>query len=188
MIRLCHNHDCTYPYLPYPNLSMPIPSHQNYPPAPNATPEPSGSILSQLVSQQRTPEHSDSLVSSWHTPEHSDSLASSRCIPNPMLLRPFLFLASSWFLTSTLIPDPTSFDLLCSCVKSIPNVSLASRLWLGEARSCTSLAQCILVHLSSLSIYMFLSCLSRIDRFSLGPNEEGSKRGHGGSRGGRDSS
>ena len=30
--------------------------------------------------------------------------------------------------------------------------------------------------------------LSWIDRFSLGPNEEGSKRGRDGSRGGRDSS
>ena len=30
--------------------------------------------------------------------------------------------------------------------------------------------------------------LSRIDRFSLGPNEEGSKRGRDGSRGGRGSS
>ena len=47
---LCHDHNCTYPYLPYPDLSTPIPSHQNHPQAPNATPKPSGSILSQLVS------------------------------------------------------------------------------------------------------------------------------------------
>ena len=33
-----------------------------------------------------------------------------------------------------------------------------------------------------------ISWVSRIDRFSLGPNEEGSKRGRDGSRGGRDSS
>ena len=45
----CHDHDRTYPYLPYPDLSMPIPSHQNHSWAPNAKPEPSGSILSQLM-------------------------------------------------------------------------------------------------------------------------------------------
>ena len=94
----CHNRDHTYPYSPYPNLSMPIPSHQNHPQAPNATPEPSGSIPSQLTSQQCTP-------------EHSDSLASSQRIPDPMLLWPFLFLTSSRFPTSTPIPDPTPFNL-----------------------------------------------------------------------------
>ena len=66
---------------------------QNHPQAPNATPEPSGSVPSQLASQQRTP-------------EHSDSLASSRCTPDPMLFQPFLFPVSSRFPTSgTLIPD-----------------------------------------------------------------------------------
>ena len=109
----CHDCDRTYPCSPYPDLSTPILSHQNHPRAPNATPEPSGSIPSQLASQQRTP-------------EHSDSPASSRRIPNLTLLRPFLFPASSQFPTSTLIPDPMPFDLLCSCVKSIPNVSSVS--------------------------------------------------------------
>ena len=54
-------------------------------------------------------------------------------------------------------PDTYSTFSL-SCVKSIPNISLVSWLWSGEARSCTSLAQYVLVHLSSLSIYLFLSC------------------------------
>ena len=47
---LCHNRDRTYPYSPYPDLSMPIPSHQNHFRAPNAKPEPSSSIPSQLTS------------------------------------------------------------------------------------------------------------------------------------------
>ena len=47
---MCHDRDRTYPYLPYPDLSMPIPSHQNHSRAPNAKPEPSGSIPSQLRS------------------------------------------------------------------------------------------------------------------------------------------
>ena len=48
--RGCHDCDCTYPYSPYPDLSTPIPSHQNHFRAPNAKPEPSGSIPSQLAS------------------------------------------------------------------------------------------------------------------------------------------
>ena len=143
----CHNHDCTYPCLPYPDLSMPIPSHQNHPQAPNATPEPSDSIPSQLTSQQCTPEHSDSLVS-------------SRCIPDPTLLQPFPFLASSQFPTSTLISDPMPFDLLCSCVKSISDVSSVLQLWSGKAQSCTSLAQCILVCPFSPSIYLYIPYVS----------------------------
>ena len=85
----CHDRDHTYPYTPYPDLSTPIPSHLNHSQAPNAKPEPS-----------------DPLASQQHTPEHSDSLASSQCIPDPMLLRPFLSLASSRFPTPTPIPDP----------------------------------------------------------------------------------
>ena len=46
----CHDHDRTYPYSPYPDLSMPIPSHQNHFRVPNAKPKPSGSIPSQLMS------------------------------------------------------------------------------------------------------------------------------------------
>ena len=91
---LCHDRDRAYPYMPYPDLSTPIPSHLNHSRAPNAKPEPSDP----LASQQRTPEHSDSLASSQH-------------IPDPTHLRPFLSLASSRFPTTTLIPDPTSFDL-----------------------------------------------------------------------------
>ena len=50
-----------------------------------------------------------------------------------------------------------SFDLLSSCVKSIPDVSSVSRLRSGEAQSRTSLARCVkLVRLSLLPIYMFL--------------------------------
>ena len=62
------------------------------------------------------------------------------------------------------IPDihthsrPDVFRPSLLCVKSIPDVSLVSRLQSGEARLHTSLARCILVRLSSLSIYMFLSC------------------------------
>ena len=84
----------TYPYMPYPDLSTPIPSHLNHSRAPNAKPKPSDP----LAPQQRTP-------------EHSDSLASSQRIPDPTHLRPFLSLVSSRFPISTLIPDPTSFDL-----------------------------------------------------------------------------
>ena len=63
-----------------------------------------------------------------------------------------------------LIPDththsrPDAFRPSLFCVKSIPDVSSVSRLRSGEARSRTSLARCVLVRLSSLSIYMFLSC------------------------------
>ena len=46
----CHDSDHTYPYSPYPDLSTPIPSHQNHSQAPNDKPEPSGSIPSQLAS------------------------------------------------------------------------------------------------------------------------------------------
>ena len=46
----CHDRDRTYPYFPYPDLATPIPSHQNHSQAPNAKPEPSGSIPSQLAS------------------------------------------------------------------------------------------------------------------------------------------
>ena len=90
----CHDRDCTYPYTPFPDLSTPIPSHLNHSRAPNTKPEPSDP----LVSQQRTP-------------EHSDSLASSQRVPDPTLIQPLLFLASSRFPTTTLIPDPTPFDL-----------------------------------------------------------------------------
>ena len=90
----CHNRDRTYPYRPYPDLSTPIPSHLNHSRAPNAKPEPSDP----LTSQQRTP-------------EHSDSLASSQRVPDLTLIRPLLFLASSRFPTTTLIPDLTPFDL-----------------------------------------------------------------------------
>ena len=143
----CHNCDRTYPCFPHPDLPTSFLNHQNHPRTPNATPEPSGSIPSQLASQQCTP-------------EHSDSLASSRCIPDPMLLRPFLFLVSSRFPTSTLIPDPMLFNLLSSCIKSIPDVSSVLRLRLGFAQSRTSLAQCVLVCLFSPSIYLYVSlCL-----------------------------
>ena len=101
----CHDHDRTYPYLPYSDLSMPIPSHLNHSRAPNAKPEPSDP----LVSQQRTP-------------EHSNSLASSRRIPDLMHLRPFLFLASSRFPTSTPIPDLMSFDLHSFASSPFPTV------------------------------------------------------------------
>ena len=53
-------------------------------------------------------------------------------------------------------PDVFRPSLLC--VKSIPDVSLVLQLQSGEARSHTSLARCVLVCLSSLSMYMFLSC------------------------------
>ena len=109
----CHDCDCTYPCSPYPDLPMSFLSHQNHSRAPNATPKPFGSILSQLASQQCTPKHSDSLVSSQH-------------IPNSMLLQPFLFLTSSRFPTSTLISDPMPFDLHSS----------ASSLFLMSHRSC----------------------------------------------------
>ena len=107
---ICHDRDRTYPYTPYPDLSTPIPSHLNHSRAPNAKPEPSDPLMSQQC-----------------TPEHSDSLASSQCIPDPMHLRPFLSLASSRFPTTTLIPDPTPFNLLSSCVKSIPDTHTHSR-------------------------------------------------------------
>ena len=157
----CHDHDQTYPYSPYSDLSTPTLSHLNHSRAPNTKPKPSDP----LTSQQRTPEHSDSLASSQHIPDPTLlrpflSLASSRfptptLIPDPMHPRPLLFLASSRFPTSTPIPDPTPFDLPSSCISPIPDVSLVSRLWLGKARSRTSLARCVVVHSFSLPIYMF---------------------------------
>ena len=41
------------------------------------------------------------------TPKPSDSLPSHQCIPDPMLLQPSLFFASSWFPISTPIPNLT---------------------------------------------------------------------------------
>ena len=110
MDPLCHNRDRTYPYSPYPDLSTPIPSHQNHFRAPNAKPEPSGSIPSQLASNASPNPLTPSCLSNALL-NNSNSLASSRCIPNPMHLRPFLSLASSQFLTPTLIPDLMPFDL-----------------------------------------------------------------------------
>ena len=53
---------------------------------------------------------------------------------------------------------PDAFQPSLFCIKSIPDVSSVSRLQSGEARSRTSLTQCVIVCLSLLSIYMFLSC------------------------------
>ena len=162
LVPNCHDHDRTYPYLPYPDLSTPIPSHLNHSRAPNTKPEPSDP----LASQQCTPEHSDSLASSQHIPDPMLlqpflSLASSRfptptLIPDPTHPRPLLFLTSSRFPTFTPIPDPTPFDLLSSCVSPIPNVLSVSQLRSGEAQSHTSLARCVLVCLFSLSIYLYV--------------------------------
>ena len=117
MYAFCHDHDRTYPYTPYPDLSTPIPSYLNHSRAPNAKPEPSDP----LASQQHTPEHSDSLAFSQRIPDPMHlqpflSLTSSRfltptLIPDLMLIQPFLFLASSRFPTTTLIPNPTPFNL-----------------------------------------------------------------------------
>ena len=114
VLTYCHDCDRTYPYSPYPDLSTPIPSHLNHSWAPNAKPEPSDP----LTSQQRTPEHSDSLASSQCIPGPTHlrlflSLVSSRfptptLIPNPMLIQPLLFLVSSWF------PTRRSFNLYSS--------------------------------------------------------------------------
>ena len=179
LVGYCHDRDRTYPYMPYPDLSTPFPSHLNHSRAPNTKPEPSDP----LASQQRTPKHSDSLASNQRTPKHSDPLASNQRTPNPTLIRPFpfltssqfptptlipdpmhprplLFLASSQFPTNTLIPDPTSFNLHSFASKSIPDISSVSRLRSGKARSRTSLARCVLVRPFSLPIYMFPLCSS----------------------------
>ena len=83
---------------------------------------PSRVILNHSRAPNTKPEPSDPLASQQHTPEHSDSLASSQRIPDPTHPRPFLSLAPSRFPTTTLIPDPTAFDLLSSCVSLIPDV------------------------------------------------------------------
>ena len=127
---------------------------------------PNPNPLTPLASQQRTPKHSNSLASSQCIPDPtlirpflfltSSRFPTSTLIPDPTLLRPFLFLASSQFPTSTPIPDLTPFDLRSSCVSSIPDVSSVSRLRSGKARSRTSLAQCVLVCPFSLSIYLYV--------------------------------
>ena len=104
---------------------MPIPSHQNHPRAPNSKPKPSGSIPSQLASNT--------------SPNPLTPLHLNNAFPT---LYPFL-------------TQPNTIQPSLFCVKSIPNVSLVSQLQSGKARSCTSLIQCILVHLSLLSIYLF---------------------------------
>ena len=95
------------------------------------------------------------------------------CLSNalPNLWPPCILLTHSWPDTPSTFPLPcvksipnththfqpnTHLTFPLSCVKSIPNVSLASWLQLGEAWSHTSLAQYVLVCLSSLSIYLFL--------------------------------
>ena len=58
--------------MPYPDLSTPIPGHQNHFRAPNAKPEPSGSILSQLASNTSpnplTPLHLSNALPNTPTP------------------------------------------------------------------------------------------------------------------------
>ena len=123
---VCHNCDSTYPYLPYPNLSMSFLSHQNHPQAPFSNPKSSGPILSQLLSHQHTPEPSDFLAPHLHIPDTYTHFS-----PNA----PLTF--SSSYASSPFLMIP-----------------LVSRLWLGEAQSRTSLAWCILVCPFSPSIYL----------------------------------
>ena len=110
----CHDRDRTHPYSPYSDLSTPSPSHQNHPQAPNAIPEPAGSIPSQLVLSNALPNPL--------TPLRLNNVHLTR----PDTPSTFCILALSQFLTPTLIPNPTPFDLLSSCIKSIPDVSLVS--------------------------------------------------------------
>ena len=110
----CYDRDRTYPCSSHPDLPTSFPSRQNHPQAPNATPEPSGSIPSQLTSLT----HSQTLWPPCVSTMHSWHYTHSR--PNPMLPQPFLFLASSWFPTSTLIPNPTPFNLHSSASSLFP--------------------------------------------------------------------
>ena len=73
---------------------------------------------------------------------------------------PCISLMRSWHYTHSQ-PNPTLlWPPLSSCIKSIPNNSSVSWLWLGKAWSCTSLAQCVLVCPFLLSIYLYVSlCL-----------------------------
>ena len=151
----CHNRDRTYPYSPYPDLSTPIPSHQNHSQAPNAKPEPSGSIPSQLISNA--------------SPNPLTFSRLSNALPNtptPLCLVDAFPTRRSFDLSSSLrqvdSQHPHSFPTRCHSTFTLlrqvyPNVSSVSRLCLGEARLRTSLDQCILVRLSLLSIYMFSS-------------------------------
>ena len=101
------------PYSPYPNLSMPILSHQNHFRAPNAKPKPSGSIPSQLASNVSpnllTPSRLSNALPNTPTPLHLVDAFPIRCSFNL-----FLSLTSSRFLTPTLIPTRCSFDLSSS--------------------------------------------------------------------------
>ena len=79
----CHNHDRTYPYSPYPDLSTPIPSHQNHSRAPNDKPKPSGSIPSQLTSNASpnllTPSRLSNALLNTPTPLHLVDAFPTRC-------------------------------------------------------------------------------------------------------------
>ena len=101
---------------------MPIPSHQNHPQAPLAKPEPSGSILSQLASNT-----SSNPLTPLCLDNAFPTLYPFLTWPDPTLLQPFLFLASVWFPTSTLIPNLALFDLLSSCIKHTSDISSVSR-------------------------------------------------------------
>ena len=81
----------------------------------------------------------------------------SNTLPNPQL--PRVSSTHSW-------PNvPLTFSP-SFCIKSIPDNSSISQLQLGEARSCTSLAQCVLVCPFLPSIYLF-SLLSAVHSLYL---------------------
>ena len=139
----CHNHNHTYPYSPYPDLSTPILSHQNHSQAPNAKFEPSGSILSQLASNAspnpQTPLHLSNALSNTPTPlcladafptQRSFDLSSSSRQVDSQHLHPFPTRNHSTFSVLASSPFPT-FHQSRDCGRVKPD-----RI---------SLAQCILV-------------------------------------------
>ena len=149
----CHNR-CTYPYSPYPDLFTPIPSHQNHSWAPNAKPEPFDSILSQLASNASpnplTPLHLSNTLLNTPTPLHlADAFPTRRSFDLSSSLRQ----VDSWHPHSFLTRRHSTFTLLRQ-VYSRHLIGLATAV--GQSRSRTSLAQCILVCLFSPSIYLYV--------------------------------
>ena len=116
----CHDRDHTYPYLPYPDLSMPIPSHQNHFQAPNAKPKPSGSIPSQLASNASpnplTPSRLSNALPNTLTPLRLVNAFPTQCTFD---------LSSSSCQVDSRPNAPSTFPL--PRVKSIPDIHTHSR-------------------------------------------------------------
>ena len=157
MRRQCHDRDRTYPYSPYPDPSTPIPSHQNHSRAPNANPEPSGSILSQLASNASpnplTPSRLSNTLPNTPTPLRLVDTFPTRCSFN---------LSSSSHQVNSQHPHP--FPTRCLLTFTLLH-QVCSRRLIGLATAVGRSSIAYLPHSmrpspSFLALYIYVSLLS----------------------------